>query len=177
MSHPIAIAEQAVRSFIMQWFSGLTPSLQLFTKSDGSISVMSQLSSFPVVSQKTQDFFATCHHRRRRRRSGFHARLRRRNERSIKSVLNSVENIEDSKSLNLEVDDDQPSPPTTLIGTLSHSSVKPNLIVEKLPSIDIEPSSPCPPNLTIQPQSVTSVPPRTVHHPAVINACYCAMPS
>ena len=45
MAHPLTVAEQAVRSFIAQWLSGLTPSLHLSTKPDGSISATSEVLS------------------------------------------------------------------------------------------------------------------------------------
>ena len=70
MAHPLNIVEQAVRNFVIQWHSGLQPSICLVTNPDGSISVTTEVDSSPVPDQmlkKTK--FA------RRRRSGFFARL------------------------------------------------------------------------------------------------------
>ena len=77
MVHPIYVTEQAVRNFIAQWFSGLKPTLRLTTKEDGSITVMSQISSPSVMVQTFNP------NRRRRQRSGISSRHRRRNNREV----------------------------------------------------------------------------------------------
>ena len=51
MAHPISIAEQAMKLFVMQWFNGLKPSLYLSTKSDGSIVMTSEVASFSASLQ------------------------------------------------------------------------------------------------------------------------------
>ena len=47
---------------------------------------------------------------------------------------------------------------------------KPELSMESLPSVDIPPGKR--PTLSIAAQSPTSIPPRIIYHPAIINACY-----
>ena len=73
MAHPLLVAENAVRLFITQWLGGLTPSLRLLTKPDGTIYATSEVSSFPQIVNLP---------RCRRRRSGLNSRLRRRRDRS-----------------------------------------------------------------------------------------------
>ena len=188
MAHPIADAEEAMKTFIAQWFRGLMPSLQLSTKPDGTISVKSQVLTFPTLSSHAtwtaNDAIFRC------RRSGYFSRLRRRKERSELMLKTNGPGCMDLK------DSQQPTL-TDIIGpdilvhdsNVVQSSFKPNLIVEKLAPIDIAPIKPnltveklaptdigpspsCPPKLTIEAQSVISISPRTVHHPAIINACY-----
>ena len=50
MTHPIYVVEQAVKSFISQWFNGLEPKLQLCTDADGKISVSCEVSCFSAIS-------------------------------------------------------------------------------------------------------------------------------
>ena len=44
----VPVIEQAVETFISQWMNGLKPSLKLSTKSDGSVIVMSDVSTLPT---------------------------------------------------------------------------------------------------------------------------------
>ena len=49
MANPIvSVIEQAVETFISHWINGLKPSLKLSTKSDGSVIVMSDVSTLPT---------------------------------------------------------------------------------------------------------------------------------
>ena len=70
-SHPLYIAECAVKVFVTQWISVLTPSLRISTKSDGFITVKSEIASF--IEQDNFPATSSCcrsgmkaHHRRRK---------------------------------------------------------------------------------------------------------------
>ena len=60
MAHPLAVAENAMRSFVVQWLSGLAPSLRILTKPNGSIEVISEVSSSLIVSEVQTTAVATC---------------------------------------------------------------------------------------------------------------------
>ena len=173
MAHPLAVAENAMRSFVLQWLSGLAPSLRLLTNPNGSVIVLSEVSSSLNVSEVHTTAGATCC----RRRSGHKSRLRRRKERSRRNDLEFTETI----NSNISVPELQPSlVPTSVEPDSTYdfravpiSSVKSNLSVKKLSSIDISPEkSLYHPNLVIDTLPFVSISPRVVHHPAIVNACY-----
>ena len=154
MAHPLYAAEEAVKYFVVQWLSGLQPTLHLTTKPDGSISVKSAVESYPVqvkILSKTP-----------RHRSGHSARLRRKKERE------SRRNPTSSTITNVNV--------TAMIDNSTMTSYeKPKLSMKNLESIDISPeeSPHLPkPKLSIVTQPTFSIQPRIIYHPAVVNACF-----
>ena len=167
MAHPLFVADQVMRNFIGNWLSGLKPTLCLSTNEDGSISVKLEVVSSPLIVPPADNVSRL----RPRRRSGRNSRLRRRKERKIRSNLTSTELSEVNSS------DCQPSHISQQIEAVSatdcSSPEKPVLSTTKVSSVDIEPKeSKIIPELSIVRQSSLSIPPRTIHHPAVINACF-----
>ena len=160
MAHPLLVAENAVRLFITQWLGGLTPSLRLLTKPDGTIYATSEVSSFPQIVNLP---------RCRRRRSGLNSRLRRRRDRSDRNhklVTKSDHSL-------LETHASQP--PTTSIEPRCSSSNKSknNLTIEKLTAVDISSQeSSRQSSFAIEAQPYITIPPLTIYHPAIVNACY-----
>ena len=162
MAHPLFVAEQAVRHFIIQWLSGSQPLLQLSTKPDGSIHVTSEVDTVPVpVQMKPKSIRPTSH-----RRSGHFARLRRRENRMARKVP------ADSHASSLQSQIDVTS--STDCSTMT-SPVKPKLTTSKIISCDLSPeesSHLSRPKLSITTQPSLSIPPRIIYHPTVVNACY-----
>ena len=114
---------------------------------------------------------------RRRKRSGISSRLRRKKNREI--VGNTSTAISDDLS-DANISYCQPSSsiaPQLVAVSVSGCSTqdKPILSTKKLSSMDIAPEesrSKKLPDLSVVRQSSLSIPPRTIHHPAIINACF-----
>ena len=161
MAHPLNIVEQAVRNFVIQWHSGLQPSICLITNPDGSISVTTEVDSSPVPDQmlkKTK--FA------RRRRSGFFARLRRRRDRETRRNPTDCH----IPVLQAQIDDTT----KTDCSTMTSPEMR-TLSSTKLISVDIAPVESHhldKTKLSVVTQPSLSIPPRIIYHPTVINACY-----
>ena len=153
MAHPLFVAEQAVRNFIIQWLSGLQPSLQLSTKPDGSIHVTSEVDTVPMpVQVKPKSIRPTSH-----RRSGHFARLRRRENRMARKVP------ADSHASSLQSQIDVTS--STDCSTMT-SPVKPKLTTSKIISCDLSPeesSHLSRPKLSITTQPSLFIPPWIIY--------------
>ena len=172
MAHPLLVAENAVRLFISQWLSGLTPSLRLSTKPDGSIYTTSEVSSSRTGPEETQIVNLTCHWRR----SGFHSRLRRRRDRAVRNLTFSAKSdqpISDSRTTQPPSTTTSNEPRSKSEYPVKSSPVKNNLAIKKLATVDIpSQESSRQSSLFIEAQATVSIPPLTIHHPAVVNACY-----
>ena len=174
MTHPIYVVEQAVHNFVAQWFNGLIPALYLSTKADSSITVLSEMiNSFKTSTQVAMVVNAPqC-----RKRSGLSSRLRRKKNWEIVGNNTSTANSDDFSEATIS--DCQPSSiaPQLVAVSVSGCSTqdKPILSTKKLSSMDIAPEksrSKKLPDLSVVRQSSLSIPPRTIHHPAIINACF-----
>ena len=167
MAHPICVAEQAIRNFINLWFSGLQPTLCLQTNADGSIFIKSEvISSSSIVPGPS---VAYTYRSNLRRRSGLPSRCRRRKYREIRN------NPTRKEANDVYVSDCQPSSTAPQIKADCFPSAKPNLATTNVASaaVDIAPDEfKKRPKLTTIRQPFISIPPRTIHHPAVINACF-----
>ena len=121
MAHPIIVAEQAVRSFISQWCSGLRPILRLSTEDDGCIKIVSEVSSFPASSIN------------KRRHSGRGARSRRRLHRST-TRSNSLDNpVDDTTDEQLAAPDQPPQKPINSMYTTSSTQTIGNVLTFNKP--------------------------------------------
>ena len=133
MAHPISVAEQAMKLFVMQWFNGLKPSLYLSTKSDGSIVMTSEVASFSAPLQVPPNVSHSG------RRSGHGARNRRRNSRAANSnnleVNNSTNNCNSTMEQNHSRAADIPQG-SSVANIPTVSSTPQKLQSEQLESID-----------------------------------------
>ena len=178
MAHPLSVVEQAVRSFIVQWNSGLTPSLHLSTKPDGSISATSEVSSSTTTTTEAYISTPAINPRYIRRRSGYFARLRRRRNRVNQSKHETTESFLSNSEANdalpssLPMCSEIPSVTVSDRSTMT-SPIQMNLALQKISSLDIPPQNfTRPSKLTAETVAAVSIAPKLVYHPSVINACY-----
>ena len=115
--------------------------------------------------------------KRGRRRSGTLSRNLRRSKREMQVIPTTRIPSEDVKDV--IISDSSNTPTKTHIEADSMTScstltkAKQNLSTNKVSSVDIAPEDPKNiPKLSIETQSSLSIPPATIHHPAIINACF-----
>ena len=174
MVHPLLVTEIAVRNFISQWYIGLRPSIQLTTNPDGSVTVTSKVSSCNEPKK-----CAVSPKYRRHRRSGHDSRFRRKMKRIEKNQKNLID--DDSNFVNNETNHimeeesrislSDPSNSTQVDAAVQVASPTSDAFCEPVPCLQ-QPPRPASkkPNLIIMKTSSTSLPPRPIYHPAVINA-------
>ena len=167
MTHPLLVTELAVKQFVSQWNCGLRPLLQLTTKSDGPVLVASTVSSFPDL----QNCFI--YSTSRNRRSGKAARSLRKinhtknNNAPVSLIANILKPILQEKATQSP---DQPV--TSLVADAAVQVSSPTADAECEPDYALLHTKTLPkkPNLTVSKMCLTSLPPRPIYHPAVINA-------
>ena len=174
MAHPLLITELAVKQFVSQWNCGLRPSLQLTTKSDGSVLVASTVTSCPDL----QNCFIYSSTQRRRSRKAA-ASSRRKINRSMNdhappnSVTANVfkpilqENTVQEKAT---ISSDQPVTTQVVDVAIQVSSPTADAECEPDPALLQTKTLSKKPNLSMSKMCSTSLPPRPIYHPAVINA-------
>ena len=160
MAHPLFIAEQAMKSFIGQWLSGLQPSISLTTRSDGSIIATSEVTStsvikIPIRNQSAVSLFP--------RRSGKNARYRRKFKRTAKINSNASrdpQTISEEQAEHLPVTREMSIHVDKSVQAVSLSADS---------ACETEPF-PVPRTLTTTKLAPLSIPPKVIYHPAIINA-------
>ena len=169
MAHPLLVTEFAVKNFISQWYCGLTPSLQLTTDLDSSVRVTSRTSSY-MISPQTFN----C----QRRRSGKASRRRRLMNRKDENSKKYTDNEDTIRLSNMSTSpitstsSFSPDPPVVYVDAAVQATISTvDAMCEPFPKLCQSQNFPIKPNLSISKACSTSLPPRPIYHPAVINAC------
>ena len=165
MIHPIFMVEEAMKTFIMQWYSGLQPSLRLRTNDDGSIQVNVAVTSSPLPILKSNQNTVVSS-LTRRHRSGKNARLRRNLLRkSTNKDVHEHNKLENKVLMQSSPDDQTPLPASVHVVDTAIQAVH----VSADAATETEPFPP-PKMLSTTSLAPISIPPRAIYHPAIINA-------
>ena len=184
MANPIvSVIEQAVETFISHWINGLKPSLKLSTKSDGSVIVMSDVSTLPT-SQNHNIPIRDNSHQPSKNNARYRRKLRRREARTetldsndyVVEMKNAVPKESESSVVSEESQYTSITPTTSDYSSMivdcstTLTSKKPNLSYKTLESVDIPSQIHSAAKLSVVAQPSLSIPPRTIYHPAILNA-------